>query len=73
MPYMIKGPVPTRAIGKCPWCERENAILHLLAAIIDGQLGGDYVCARCLLALDEMTDTKRGLRSNPEVEVSGDG
>lgn len=56
MPYIIHGPVPTQAIGKCPWCEKENKVLHLVAAYIDGLLGGEYVCAKCILALDEMRE-----------------
>ena len=77
MPYLIKGPVPTEAVGDCPWCEKKKTVLHLTAAMIDGKLGGDYVCARCLLYLDEMReesarvrDGKIRLGANPKVEVS---
>lgn len=73
MPYLIKGPVPTQAVGDCPWCEKKNTVLHLMAAYIDGQLGGDYVCAECILKLDRMREQnakgKIILRNNPEVEV----
>ena len=73
MPYLIKGPVPTMAVGKCPWCEKENKVLHLMAAYIDGHLGGDYVCARCILALDELREQNpqfgKIIRNNPKVEV----
>lgn len=77
MPYIIHGPVPTQAIGKCPWCERENKVLHLMAAYIDGLLGGEYVCAKCILALDEIREQnakekKIILKNNPEVEVAED-
>lgn len=73
MPYIIKGPVPTMAVGDCPWCEKKNTILHLMAAYIDGVLGGDYVCAKCMLALDEMREEnakdKVILKNNPKIEV----
>ena len=74
MPYLIKGAVPTMAVGKCPWCEKENAVLHLMAAYIDGQLGGEYVCAKSILELDELREqnAKNGtidLNNNPEVEI----
>ena len=73
MPYLIKGPVPTQVVGKCPWCEKENAVLHLMAARIEGQLGCEYVCAKCILALDNMREQNANgkiiLRNNPEVEV----
>ena len=76
MPYIIKGPVPTRAIGDCPWCEKKKTILHLMAAYIDGVLGCEYVCAKCLLTLDEMTEQnakdKLVLHNNPEIEVTED-
>lgn len=73
MPYLIKGPVPTQAVGDCPWCEKKNTVLHLMAAYIEGQLGGDYVCAECILNLDRMREQnakdKLILTNNPEVEV----
>ena len=70
--YRIKGPVPTRCIGDCPWCNKKNGVLHLLAATIDGELTGMYVCARCLLSLDDMRDKLGyGLGDNPDVEVQG--
>ena len=74
MPYIIKGAVPTMAVGKCPWCEKENKVLHLMACRIDGLLGCEYVCAKCILALDGIReqnakDGKIVLRNNPEVEV----
>ena len=78
MPWLIKGPVPTTAVGKCPWCEKENKVLHLEAAIIDGHLGGEYVCAKCLLAIDQMREQRakeKGkliLYPNPKVEVAKD-
>jgi len=70
MPWLIRGPVPTMATGDCPWCEKKQTTLHLMAAMIDGQLGGDYVCAECLLALDRMRDANKPLRNNPPVEVT---
>ena len=74
MPYLIKGPVPTQAVGKCPWCEKKNAVLHLMAAYVDGHLGGEYVCAKCILDLDKMREQnakgKIILKNNPKVEVS---
>lgn len=78
MPYLIKGPVPTRAVGSCPWCEKKNRVLHLMAARIDGQLGGEYVCAECILSLDKMTEERwkeegrQILHNNPELEVNED-
>ena len=77
MPYLIKGAVPTRAVGKCPWCEKEKAVLHLMACYVDGQLGCEYVCAKCMLALDEITeqnakDGKIILRGNPAIEIKED-
>lgn len=80
MPYLIKGPVPTEAVGDCPWCEKKKTVLHLTAAMIDGKLCGDYVCARCLLQLDEMREEVRDklgkekivLTNNPEVMISAD-
>lgn len=73
MPYIIKGPVPTMAIGDCPWCDKKKTVLHLMAARIDGVLGGDYVCAKCMLALDELREQnakdKIILKNNPEIEV----
>ena len=80
MPYLIKGPVPTEAVGDCPWCEKKKTVLHLTAAMIDGKLAGDYVCARCLLRLDEMREETRDklgkekivLTNNPEVMISAD-
>ena len=73
MPYLIKGAVPTQAVGKCPWCEKENTVLHLMAVRIEGQLGGEYVCAKCILELDKMREQnakgKIVLINNPEVEV----
>lgn len=74
MSFLIKGPVPTAAIGDCPWCEKKNAVLHLIAATFEGKLGGDYVCAKCLLALDTIREEKHqqrtALLNNPSVEVS---
>lgn len=78
MPYLIKGPVPTQAVGKCPWCENENKVLHLMAVTVDGHLGGEYVCAKCILVLDEMREQaakekgKPILFPNPKVEVAED-
>lgn len=73
MPYMIRGKVPTRAVGDCPWCEKKQTILHILACYIDGIIGCEYVCAKCLLALDEMTEKNmKGLRGDPIVEIQED-
>ena len=74
MPYLIKGAVPTMAVGKCPWCEKENKVLHLMACYVDGQTGGEYVCAKCILALDEMREEnakggKINLGIQPELEI----
>lgn len=76
--FRIKKPVPTRAIGKCPWCERHNVILHILAANLDGiGLCCEYICAKCLAAMDAACGIKytaeQIARDNPEVEVSEDG
>lgn len=75
MPYIIKGPVPTEAIGDCPWCGKKKKVLHLIAARIDGELGGDYVCAKCLVGLDSAREASREkhiLRNNPEVEITAE-
>lgn len=71
MAYLIKGPVPTVALGDCPWCDKKNTVLHLMAAMLDRQLCGDYVCAKCLLLLDQSREEhpEEALRNNPEVEV----
>ena len=75
MTYLIKGPVPTVAVGDCPWCEKKNAVLHLMAMTFEGKLCGEYVCAKCLLALDTMREEqqsqRRALVNNPDVEVTG--
>lgn len=78
MAYIIHGPVPTQAIGKCAWCDKKNEILHLMAVNLEGKLCGEYICAKCICQLDEMkkqTAEKNGklvLRNNPEVEIAED-
>ncbi len=76
MTYLIKGPVPTVAIGDCPWCDKKGATLHLLAVTLEGKLCGEYVCAKCLLALDTMREESQSQRlalvNNPALEVAGD-
>ena len=49
--------------------------MHLLAAMIDGQLGADYVCAKCLVLLDALREENRKngkiqFGTNPEVMIS---
>lgn len=72
MAWLIHGAVPTQAIGDCPWCDKKHTVLHLMAAMIDGKLGGDYVCAECMLNLDRMRGEhpETALVNNPEVEIS---
>ena len=78
MAYIIHGPIPTQAVGKCGWCDKENEVLHLLAVKIEGTLCAEYVCAKCILLLDEMrkeTAKKKGkliISNNPAVEVDED-
>jgi len=78
MAYIIHGPVPTQAIGKCAWCDKENEVLHIMAARLEGMLCAEYVCAKCILQLDNMrkeTAKKNGkivLQNNPEVEIAED-
>lgn len=79
--FLIKGPVPSAAIGTCPWCKAEDTVLHLKAMMLDGQLAGVYVCAKCLVNLDGIRDEhrKKGvdvLADQPKVEITevgGDG
>lgn len=72
MPYLIKGPVPTEAIGDCPWCGKKHTVLHLTAAMLEGKLCADYVCATCLLILDQMREEHidKALTNNPKVEIA---
>ena len=74
--FRIKKTVPTRAIGKCPWCERHNVVLHLLAANIEGiGLCCEYICAKCLDVMDSCwtQHTMEDIAlNNPEVEVGED-
>ena len=80
MAYIIHGPVPTQAIGKCAWCENgnKNEILHLMAVNIEGKLCCEYICAKCILHLDEMKkerakkEGKLFLQNNPEVRIAED-
>lgn len=57
------------ATGDCPWCDKKAGVLHLIAARIEGQLTGDYVCAECLVRLDALRREKT-LSNNPEVQIS---
>ena len=75
MPFLIHGAVPTEAIGDCPWCDKKNTILHLTATTFEGQLGGEYVCAKCLLNLDRLREEnkRKALTNNPKVWIAKEG
>ena len=71
MPYRIIGPVKTEVIGKCPWCDKKKAILHLDATLLDGEPVCEYLCAECLLTLDRMRKKRGVLAENgASIEIN---
>lgn len=54
MPYIPHGIPPTEAIGKCPWCDEKDTILHMISAEYNGETIIEYVCANCLVKLDKL-------------------
>ena len=54
MPYIPHGIPPTEAIGKCPWCDEKNTILHMIRTEYNGETIVEYICANCLVNLDKI-------------------
>ena len=44
--------MPETKQGTCPWCERHDQTLFFATGCSNGRVWYDWVCARCLNALN---------------------